>query len=216
MVAASAPRDLMDRVYRHQRHIYDLTRKHYLLGRDHLIEALAPPKGGSVLEIGSGTARNLIAAARRYPAARFYGIDVSPAMLATARGNIAKAGLSGRIVLAEGDAARFEPEALFGVPRFDRVFFSYSLSMIPEWRSALRRGLEATSEGGRVQIVDFGQQEGLPAAFRSLLFAWLSLFHVTPRADLIAALGELAEARDATFRVMPLHRGYACYVEVHP
>ena len=25
---------LMDRMYRHQRHIYDLTRKFYLLGRD--------------------------------------------------------------------------------------------------------------------------------------------------------------------------------------
>ena len=27
----------MDRIYRHQRHIYDLSRKFYLLGRDRLI-----------------------------------------------------------------------------------------------------------------------------------------------------------------------------------
>ena len=33
---------LMDRVYRRQRHIYDATRKFYLLGRDPLIERLAP------------------------------------------------------------------------------------------------------------------------------------------------------------------------------
>jgi S-adenosylmethionine-diacylgycerolhomoserine-N-methlytransferase len=158
----------------------------------------------------------LIAAARCYPSARFYGIDVSPAMLTTARGNIAKAGLSGRIVLAEGDGAGFEPDGLFGVPHFDRVFFSYSLSMIPDWRSALRRGLDATSQGGCMQIVDFGQQEGLPAAFRSLLFAWLRLFHVTPRVSVVSALGDLAEARDATFKVVPLRRGYAFYVEVHP
>ncbi len=59
--------ELMDRVYRHQRHVYDLTRKHYLLGRDHLIDRLEPPAGGHVLELGCGTGRNLIAAAKRYP-----------------------------------------------------------------------------------------------------------------------------------------------------
>ena len=38
---------LMDSVYRHQRHIYDLTRKFYLLGRDDLIDGLVVPRGGS-------------------------------------------------------------------------------------------------------------------------------------------------------------------------
>ena len=33
----------MDRIYRHQRHIYDPTRKYYLLGRDRLIDGLAVP-----------------------------------------------------------------------------------------------------------------------------------------------------------------------------
>ena len=51
---------LMDRLYRRQRHFYDVTRKHYLLGRDRLIDGLAPPSGGRVLEIGCGTARNLV------------------------------------------------------------------------------------------------------------------------------------------------------------
>src|SRR5258708_18239441 len=31
------PVDLMKRIYRHQRHCYDFTRKYYLLGRDPLI-----------------------------------------------------------------------------------------------------------------------------------------------------------------------------------
>ena len=53
--------DLMDRLYRHQRHIYDLTRKYYLLGRDELIAELDPPPHGTVLEIGCGTGRNLLA-----------------------------------------------------------------------------------------------------------------------------------------------------------
>ncbi len=104
----------MDRIYRRQRHVYDVTRKFYLLGRDQLIAALDPPAGGSVLEVGCGTGRNLILAARRYPEARFFGLDVSGEMLATAGINIMRAGLGKRISLGLGDAARFEPEALFG------------------------------------------------------------------------------------------------------
>jgi len=57
----------MDAIYRYQRYIYDASRKYYLLGRDRLIGELAPPPGGSVLEIACGTGRNLVKAARRYP-----------------------------------------------------------------------------------------------------------------------------------------------------
>ena len=49
----------MNRMYRRQRHIYDGTRRYYLLGRDRLISGLKPAPGASVLEIGCGTGRNL-------------------------------------------------------------------------------------------------------------------------------------------------------------
>ena len=72
----------MDGIYRYQRFIYDATRRYYLLGRDRLIERpWRCPTAAACLEIGCGTARNLIKAARRYPAARLYGLDVSEAML---------------------------------------------------------------------------------------------------------------------------------------
>ena len=45
--AAGGP--LMDRIYRRQRHIYDVTRKYYLLGRDGLIRSLKPPPAGTIL-----------------------------------------------------------------------------------------------------------------------------------------------------------------------
>jgi S-adenosylmethionine-diacylgycerolhomoserine-N-methlytransferase len=212
--AAAAPDELMDRVYRHQRHIYDLTRKYYLLGRDHLIAALDPPVGGSVLEVGCGTARNLVAAARAFPHARCYGVDISAEMLATARVEVEKAGLAERVVLAKGDAAGFEPEEMFGVASFDRAFFSYSLSMIPAWREALDLALRLTSPGGRLHVVDFGQQEGLPDWFRSILFAWLAHFHVTPRADLEAALEQACGKLGGTLRFRRLYRGYAWYGEI--
>ena len=80
----------MDAIYRHQRFIYDLTRRPYLFGRDQMLAELEPPPGGSVLEIGCGTARNLLCAARLYPDAEFFGIDVSEEMLKTARASIAR------------------------------------------------------------------------------------------------------------------------------
>jgi S-adenosylmethionine-diacylgycerolhomoserine-N-methlytransferase len=200
---------VMDRMYRRQRHIYDLTRKFYLLGRDELIDALAPPPGGAALEIACGTGRNLIRAARAYPQARFYGLDVSQEMLATAAENIARAGLSARVRLACADATAFDPEALFGVAAFDRVFVSYALSMIPDWRRVAVEATALLAPGGRLLVVDFGDQGGLPEVFRAGLRAWLARFHVAPRLELQAALAALAAARGLRLEFRPLYRRYA-------
>ncbi|MEM9633219.1 MAG: class I SAM-dependent methyltransferase [Pseudomonadota bacterium] len=205
---------LMDAVYRRQRHVYDLTRKYYLLGRDHLIAELKPPRGGTVLELGCGTGRNLIAAAKRYPDARFYGLDISRHMLETAEQNIAKAGLSDQIQLIEGDAANPAAVEDLGVPSFDRVFYSYTLSMIPIWREALSAGAMRLTENGRIHVVDFGQQGKLPGWFRKLLFSWLKSFHVTPRADLEHELQTLAARTGSELRFGHLYRGYADYAEI--
>ncbi|MEO8669106.1 MAG: methyltransferase domain-containing protein [Bauldia sp.] len=215
MVDASSPAGaLMDRVYRRQRHIYDLTRKNFLLGRDQLIAALDPPPGGSVLEIGCGTGRNLIAAARARPDVAYHGIDISSAMLDTARANVVRSGFAGRIRLARADAASFEAGPLFARRWFDRVFFSYSLSMIPPWREALATAAAHVAPGGRLHVVDFGQQEGLPVWFRALLFAWIGRFHVSPRAELQEAIDDVAALQGGDVDFRPLYRGYAWYAEL--
>src|SRR5450432_1077048 len=101
---AARAMELMNRNYRHQRHVYDFTRKYYLLGRDRLIAELNARDGARVLEIGCGTGRNLIAAARKYPGARLFGVDISTEMLTSAIRSIARAGLAARISIAQGDA----------------------------------------------------------------------------------------------------------------
>jgi len=202
---------LMDGIYRHQRHFYDLTRKFFLLGRDHLIAQLQPGPGATVLELGCGTGRNLIAAARRYPEARFYGVDISEEMLKTARANIERAGLADRILLGAGDASAVDTETVFGVARFDRVFFSYSLSMIPPWREALRHGAALVAPGGTLSVVDFGDQRRLPGWFGSLLRAWLARFHVDPRTDMPEVLAGLPGHTAGTGA---LYRGFAWYGRV--
>jgi len=201
---------LMDGVYRRQRHFYDVTRKFFLLGRDRLIADLAPPPGARVLEIGCGTGRNMIVAARRYPQARFCGIDISEQMLTTARQSIARVGLEGRITLAQGDATGFDAQALFGAAAFERVFFSYSLSMIPDWRAALAQGAAATAPGGALHVVDFGRQEGLPGVAKAGLRRWLALFHVAPRDGLDEGVAQVAaEAGLDAPQVTPIYGGFA-------
>lgn len=208
----SDPGALMDRTYRHQRHIYDLTRRYYLLGRERLIADLAPQPDAKVLEIGCGTARNLIRAAKLFPDARFHGLDISAEMLATARANVARAGLSERIVLAKGDAAGFDPQSLFGTASFERVFFSYSLSMIPAWAEALDYGARLSRlPGASLSVIDFGQQERLPRWFRAAFFGWLGHFHVTPRAELAAALRGIAVRATGGIELKTLYGGYALY-----
>lgn len=198
---------LMDRIYRRQRHVYDITRKHYLLGRDRLIEGLAPPSGGRVLEIGCGTARNLIAAAHAWPQAKFYGLDISAEMLATAHSRIAAAGHAERICLARADASDFDPALLFGVPSFSRIFLSYSLSMMPDWKGALRQALLWLAPGGELHIIDFGRQERLPILFRAGLRRWLAAFHVTPRDGLEGHL------RSLPVEVVKFDRPYRGYAQ---
>ncbi len=210
-IESADPGRAMDRIYRKQRHIYDATRKFYLLGRDQLISDLGPGTGDTVLELGCGTGRNLIQAARQYPRARFYGVDVSTEMLDSAMAAVARAGLEQRIHLAQGDAARFDPKRAFGVERFDRIFISYAVSMIAGWQSVIDHAAGTLEAGGTLHVLDFGQQDDLPGIFRSTLFAWLRQFHVTPRHDLRRTMEVVAARRGKSARFRKLYRGYSYY-----
>lgn len=206
--------DRMNRMYRRQRHIYDGTRRYYLLGRDRLIDGLAAGAGDCVLEIGCGTGRNLVRAARLYPDARLFGIDVSTEMLTSAISSIARNDLTSRIRVAHGDAAAFDPTRLFGVAAFDHVMISYSLSMIPDWRRVLQTAASRLKPGGCLHIVDFGDQERLPATARALLRRWLGLFDVTPRDDLETVLRGMADALGAQLKLQRPYCGYAQYAKL--
>ncbi|MBM7067467.1 class I SAM-dependent methyltransferase [Actibacterium sp. 188UL27-1] len=198
--------ELMNATYRRQRLIYDLSRKYFLLGRDHLVKYLHPPSGGHVLEVACGTGRNLAHVARKRLGCDLYGLDISTEMLRSADRR-----LYGRAQLAQGDACNFDPHALFGVDGFHRIILSYSLSMIPDWEGALREAVRHLAEGGELHIVDFGDQGDLPAPFKRGLRQWLAKFHVTPRDTLPTVLEELALAEGARVEQTMLYRRYAQY-----
>jgi S-adenosylmethionine-diacylgycerolhomoserine-N-methlytransferase len=201
----------MDRMYRYQRHIYDLTRKYYLLGRDRMIEGMKAPDGARILEVGCGTGRNMALTRRHYPAAELHGLDISHEMLLTARANLAGKGPMPSLIVA--DATTFRA-ADFGVDGFDRIMISYALSMIPAWEDAVTAALNALKPDGSLHIVDFGQQERLPNWFRSALQAWLKRFHVTPRQDLHAVLEARLAAANADMIFEEIGRGYAWHAVI--
>lgn len=192
-------------MYRWTRHVYDASRKYYLLGRDHLIQNLNCSKEEVVCEVGCGTARNLIKMANRYKMTEFCGIDASDEMLKTARRSIGHR----NIKVYQGLAEDFDAKTLFhlGSP-LDKIVFSYALSIIPPWRESIDHALTQLKSGGEVHIVDFGGQNGLPGWFRAFLFWWLRFFHVYYKPEILAYLQNL---KGGSLKVQHLYKGYAYY-----
>lgn len=200
MSGATEHSELMDRVYRRQRYIYDLTRKYYLFGRDKMIADLKLKPGERLIEVGCGTARNLVKIAKAYPQAQLFGLDASHEMLKSSAETLKRAGLSDRIKLAHGYAENLSP-AMFGETQaFDHCLFSYSLSMIPDWKQALNAASGNLARGGAIHVVDFGDLEGLGALGRKLLLGWLALYHVAPRVEL---LRNLERQNASSLKILP-------------
>lgn len=201
---------MMDRIYRFQRYIYDITRKYYLLGRDRLIREMRIEPGDRILEIGCGTARNLILMAHDHPQAHFYGLDASHEMLITAETKVKRAGLHDRITLRHCLAEECDAKKTFGLDTpFDGIFFSYSLSMIPSWRNALQIAFQQLQPDGELAMVDFCDQLELPRWFRAMLTKWLSWFHVRHEPELLRFLPILATRTQAHLTIQYLYGRYA-------
>lgn len=200
-------------MYRHQRYFYDLTRRYYLLGRDKLIAKMNIAAGGSVLEVGCGTARNLMILARKFPRANFYGLDASAAMLETAQRKINAKNLK-NIILKNALADDFNYQKTFELKKpFDAIYFSYSISMIPTWRESIANALENLKGGGSLYITDFYDQKDLPIWFQKILKSWLKQFHVEYPQKLIPHLEDLERHKFGDLSVYPIYKRYAFIAE---
>ncbi len=199
----------MDRMYRMTRHIYDVTRRYYLLGRDRMLERVATDDGTATLEVGCGTARNLIKLAKRPHCGNLYGLDASHEMLETAAASIRKAGV-GEITLRQGLAEQLDARTMFDREEgFDTIFFSYCLSMVPAWEGAIEAALANLKPGGQMVIVDFWDQADLPGWFAAGLKKWLALFHVFYRPDVHTALATLGTSGRAEVTFESVSKRYA-------
>jgi len=203
----------MDKMYRHQRYFYDLTRKYYLLGRDRMLREMKIADGENILEIGCGTGRNLIILAKKHGGAHFFGLDASAAMLKTAARKRDARHLD-NITLKTALADEFSFDETFGLTnKFDACFFSYAVSIIPTWKESIANALENLKAGKSLYIVDFYDQKNLPTLFQKTLQNWLRQFHVKYPKELIPFLENLERKGFGRLKITPLYRRYSLIAE---
>jgi ubiquinone/menaquinone biosynthesis C-methylase UbiE len=115
--------------------------------------AHGPCRGGTILDVGTGTARIPIALCRADPAARVLAIDLAEAMLAVGRRNVAEAGLSDRIALRLADAKA--PDLAPG--GFEAVVSNSIVHHIPEPLAVLDAMARLVAPGGTLFVRDLAR-----------------------------------------------------------
>jgi S-adenosylmethionine-diacylgycerolhomoserine-N-methlytransferase len=127
---------------------YDAFRERLLHGRRELVSMLELPNRARIAELGAGTGRNLLYFGDRLDTlARVDLVDLSPSLLAQARGRFAN---RANVHCVVADATTWRAETAL-----DCVYFSYALTMIPDWRAAIDNALSQLAPGGLVGVVDF-------------------------------------------------------------
>jgi demethylmenaquinone methyltransferase/2-methoxy-6-polyprenyl-1,4-benzoquinol methylase len=162
------------------------------LWKGDLVAAINPPRGAApfrLLDLAGGTgdiALRFIAAGGSRCAATI--CDISPAMLAVARGRVAEAGRSGRIEIVEGNA-----EALpFADTSFDAVAVAFGIRNVTHIDAALSEAFRVLRLGGHFLCLEFSECQ-VPILDR--LYD-LHSFEVIPR------LGQLVAGDVASYRYL--------------
>lgn len=159
----------LERFYRPQARHYDSFREKLLHGRRELVELLDPPEGAVVIELGAGTGRNAEHfGTRLLDFSHVELVDLCPALLEQARRRWAQ---QPRVRIIEADAVTYRPQQ-----PADCVYFSYALTMIPQWRAALDNALAMLKPGGLLGAVDFDLPRGDCVADRCACEFWRRWF----------------------------------------
>lgn len=141
--------------YRRWAPIYDLTFGQIAAaGRKHAVNFINK-RHGKVLEVGVGTGLSLPAYESHISVT---GIDLSPEMLAKARGRVARRNLKNVDGLHEMDAGKLTfPDA-----SFDTVVAMYVMTVVPHPEVVMAELERVTAPGGEVILVNhFSQEDGI-------------------------------------------------------
>jgi len=141
--------------------------RHYALVADHLSGYC---RAGTVLDIGTGPGRLLVAMQQSMPDLTLAGVDISPAMVATARENIKRAGYRAMI-----DVRVAAAEALpFQDGTFDAVVSTGSLHHWKQPVAALNEMHRVLRAGGYALVYDLVRRmpPAIAEAARSEFGSW--------------------------------------------
>jgi S-adenosylmethionine-diacylgycerolhomoserine-N-methlytransferase len=140
----------MESFYADQAEIYDDFRKRFLQGRERLYAQLKSPPGGVWADLGAGTGwclEHCGVPIRHF--SKIYLVDIAPSMLKMAQAR-ASSHRWNHVETVVADACRFLPPTTV-----DIVTFSYSLTMIPDWRAAMETAWKILKPGGTIGVADF-------------------------------------------------------------
>ncbi|MCA9215079.1 MAG: class I SAM-dependent methyltransferase, partial [Planctomycetales bacterium] len=116
------------------------------------------PPDGIWVDLGGGTGSNLEHLGSRIRDLKHvYIVDLSPSLLAVARERVAANGWT-NVDVVQADALDFQL-----ADDVDIVTFSYSLTMIPDWFTAIEHARTMLRPGGQIGVVDFYHSRKFPA-----------------------------------------------------
>jgi ubiquinone/menaquinone biosynthesis C-methylase UbiE len=162
-----AARQSYNRLSRWYDFIAGSTEKKY---RDWGLQKLSARPGEKILEIGFGTGHCLVTLANAVgPSGRVFGLDISDGMLAIAHERLQQKGLSDRVDLQLGDAARLD---FLESGSLDGVFMSFTLELFdnPEIPHVLQECYRVLRPGGRLAVVSMTKTNPPGVAVR--MYEW--------------------------------------------
>lgn len=122
---------------------------------DQAIAKLYLQLGDTVVDLGTGTGRNLAALAKDVgPSGRVIGVDISPAMLAKAA---AKIDQINNIELVEADISTYQLP-----PDTRAVISTYAIEMLPDYDQVVARLAQQMPEDGRIATTGLKEPERWP------------------------------------------------------
>jgi demethylmenaquinone methyltransferase / 2-methoxy-6-polyprenyl-1,4-benzoquinol methylase len=119
--------------------------------RRFLVSRVDVPRGGTVLDVATGTGAVAVELLRRYEC-RVVGLDQSPEMLAVARARFGDG-----VELHESRAESLP----FGDASFDALTFTYLLRYVDDPAATLRELARVVRPGGSIAMLEFGVPRGL-------------------------------------------------------